>query len=94
MCSSDLLAIAGLNALTFYVTTFGEVAKPGASAYPPFRARVIAAISLAMWMGVIITGRLLTFYRPAPCEPPGPGFIATCLPGDFSRYTSPRELRR
>lgn len=88
------LAIAGANALTFYLTTFRDVAGPGASAYPPLRAKVIAAISLSMWMGVIIGGRLLTFYRPAPCEPPGPGFLSTCLPGDYSRYTSPRDLKR
>lgn len=88
------LAVAGLNALTFYLTTYGEVASPGASAQPPFRAKLIATISLSMWVGVIIGGRLLTFYRPAPCEPPGPEFISTCLPGDYSRYTSPRDLQR
>jgi len=28
-------------------------------------ARIIAAVSLSMWIGVIVAGRLLTFYRPA-----------------------------
>jgi hypothetical protein len=33
----------------------------------PLSAKVIGAISLAMWIGVIIAGRLLTFYRPGVC---------------------------
>jgi hypothetical protein len=36
---------------------------------------------------VIVAGRLLTFYRPVPCQPPEPGFLATCIPGfDTSKY--------
>jgi hypothetical protein len=41
---------------------------------------VIGLISIAMWLGVIIAGRLLTFYRPEPCGSKGPGFISRCIP--------------
>jgi len=30
----------------------------------PLRNRIIAATSLSMWIGVLICGRLLTFFRP------------------------------
>jgi hypothetical protein len=60
------LAIAGLNAGAFYLTSFRQVCR-AATYDAPRRARVIAAISLCAWMGVITGGRLLTFYRPGPC---------------------------
>jgi hypothetical protein len=31
-------------------------------------------------MGVITGGRLLTFYRPAPCATPQTSFLLTCAP--------------
>ena len=42
---------------------------PGAEPEVPRRARVIAGISIAMWIAVIVCGRLLTFYRPGVCGP-------------------------
>jgi len=75
------IGTAGLNALAFYLTCYRRVTAPGASLDAPRAAKAIAAISLSMWMGVIIGGRLLTFYRPVPCQPPEPGVIATCIPG-------------
>ena len=41
---------------------------PDAPLDAPRRAKVIAAISLCAWIGVITGGRLLTFYRPSACE--------------------------
>jgi hypothetical protein len=60
-----LMAIAGINILVFYgTTTFGEMKKlqPGADA--PTRIKIIAGVSLAMWVGVLICGRMLTWFRP------------------------------
>jgi hypothetical protein len=71
---------AGLNALAFYVTSYRRATRPGASADAPPLAKVIAVLSLSLWIGVIVAGRLLTFYRPFPCGPEGPGFLAQCLP--------------
>ena len=75
------ITAAGVNALTFYLTSYRRVAADGAPDDAPLAAKVSAAVSLSLWIGVIVAGRLLTFYRPFPCQPPEPGFIATCIPG-------------
>jgi|SoiMethySBSTD1v2_1073268.scaffolds.fasta_scaffold75693_3 hypothetical protein len=75
------MLVAGLNASAFYLTSYRRTTAPGASADAPPAARIIAAASLFLWISVIIAGRLLTFYRPWPCGPAGPGFLAQCLPG-------------
>jgi hypothetical protein len=80
------IAAAGLNALTFYLTTYRKVAANGAPADAPPAAKAMAAASLSLWVGVIIAGRLLTFYRPFPCQPPEPGFLATCIPGFHANW--------
>ena len=77
---------AGLNALTFYATSYRRVTAPDAPADAPRGAKIIAAVSLSMWISVIVAGRFLTFYRPVPCPPSGPSFIATCIPGFGDRY--------
>ena len=74
------MGVAGFNALAFYLVAYGKSTAPGAPAEAPRAAKVIAATSLCMWIAVIVCGRLLTFYRPAPCPPEGPGFIAECIP--------------
>jgi len=74
------MTIAGLNALTFYVTVYRRTTAPDAPADAPRFAKVIAATSLSMWIAVIVCGRLLTFYRPGPCPRSGPGFLAECIP--------------
>jgi hypothetical protein len=75
------MGIAGFNALAFYATgLYRQIRESGASADAPRAAKLIAAISLSMWIAVIVGGRLLTFYRPAPCGAEGPGFLAECIP--------------
>lgn len=78
------MAAAGLNASAFYLTSYRRTTAPGAPAEAPRSAKVIAAASLFLWISVIIAGRLLTFYRPWPCEPGRPGFLAECIP-DYYR---------
>jgi hypothetical protein len=59
------MATAGLNVLAFYGTAaFRELKTLAPDATPPLRAKVIAATSLSLWIGVLICGRLLTFFRP------------------------------
>lgn len=58
------LTIAGLNVLAFYSTEFRRLQLLGPQDDAPVRARVMAGVSLACWIGVICAGRLLTFYRP------------------------------
>jgi hypothetical protein len=77
------MATAGLNASVFYLTSYRDVTAPGASTDAPRVARLIAAASLVLWLSVIVAGRLLTFYRPAPCGSEGPGVLAECIPGYY-----------
>ncbi len=59
-----LMGIAGLNVLFFYRFVFGAVKTAGADAEAPRAARVMAAVSLTCWVGVIVCGRLITYFRP------------------------------
>lgn len=79
------IAIAGLNAGVFYLTSYRVVFRDAATLNAPLRAKLIAAVSLAAWMSVIICGRLLTFYRPSLCfqSRAAVGTLLTCDP----RYT-------
>ena len=77
------MAAAGFNATAFYLTSYRRTTAPGAPAEAPRSAKIIAALSLFLWISVIVAGRLLTFHRPWPCGPEGPGFLAECLPGFF-----------
>jgi hypothetical protein len=74
------IIIAGINASAFYLTSYRQILATPATFDAPRRARLIAAISLCAWMGVITGGRLLTFYRPAPCATPQTSFLLTCAP--------------
>ena len=77
------MATAGLNALAFYITCWRKATAPGAPDEAPRLAKIIAIASLTLWIGVIVSGRLLTFYRPFPCGPEGAGFLAECLPNYY-----------
>ena len=76
------MAAAGVNASLFYLTSYRMATAPGAPPDAPRSAKFIAAVSLSLWIGVIVAGRLLTFYRPGFCEGTNTGLLATtCLPG-------------
>jgi hypothetical protein len=74
------MTIGGLNAATFYLTSYRSVFGPDAPLDAPRHAKVIAAISLCAWICVITGGRLLTFYRPPPCEGQQTNLLLTCAP--------------
>jgi hypothetical protein len=59
------MAVAGINILVFYGSgIFREMKALPGGADIPLRIKIIAATSLAMWVAVLICGRLLTFFRP------------------------------
>jgi len=75
-----LVALAGLNVLVFYLTIFRRVRDLPPASPSPLRARMSGAVSLVCWMGVIVCGRMITFYRPFPCRSGEPlGFLADCI---------------
>ena len=74
------IIIAGVNANLFYLTSFRQAFGPTARFDAPRRAKVIAAISLCAWMTVIVSGRLITFFRPGPCYGEQTTVLLTCDP--------------
>ncbi|HWN83526.1 MAG TPA: hypothetical protein VNN99_00190 [Vicinamibacterales bacterium] len=58
------MLVAGLNVVFFYTRVFRRLEALPPDSAPPFGARVAGAVSLAMWIGVMSAGRLLTFFRP------------------------------
>jgi hypothetical protein len=62
------LGVAGVNASLFYVTSYRQVFGEAPSLDAPRHAKLIALVSLCAWMTVIVCGRLITFYRPGPCD--------------------------
>jgi hypothetical protein len=58
------LAAMGLNAALFYALEFPALQALGPNDDAPRRARIIAGISLALLVAVMLFGRMLTFFRP------------------------------
>lgn len=59
-----LLAMAGINVAAFYATMRRTVLSLEANGVVPIPARVMGALSLAIWIGVVIAGRMEAFYKP------------------------------
>ncbi len=55
------LLLAGLNALTFELTTKSNIAEWDKSPVPPARVRLTGALSLVLWMAVITFGRATAY---------------------------------
>ena len=74
------LLLAGLNVMVFYLTSFRRIAKLGSGQQPPLMGRLSGAVSLALWITVIICGRMITFFRPTGCDAgEAVGFLAECI---------------
>lgn len=56
-----LLAAAGLNALLFHRGIYTGVGRWDVEVAVPVRARIAAAASLLLWLGVIASGQLLAY---------------------------------
>jgi hypothetical protein len=74
------VVLAGINVGLFYLTMFRRVNRLGPGAQGPVLARLNGLVSLALWITVIVCGRMITFYRPARCRPGEViGFLADCI---------------
>lgn len=56
-----LMIFAGLNALVFHWTTYRTVARWDSAAWPPPGARLAGGVSIALWAGVIVFGRITAY---------------------------------
>jgi hypothetical protein len=59
------LVLLGLNVLAFYTLEAREVLKLDGAGNASFRAKCFAAISLSLLVLIMLSGRMLTFFRPA-----------------------------
>ena len=74
------LGLAGINVAAFYLVVFRRMSALGPSEQAPTFARASGAISLVLWISVIICGRMITFYRPGGCAPGAVlGWLADCI---------------
>ena len=56
-----LIAVAGANAALFHVGVFRSVAQWDAQISAPVIAKTQAAVSIALWISVVLCGRLLAY---------------------------------
>ena len=56
-----MLILAGLNALAFHTGVYKKVADWDNDPVAPYRARMAGALSLILWAGVIVAGRLIAY---------------------------------
>ena len=56
-----LMIVAGINAVAFHFTTYRSVAAWDTKPVMPFAAKVAGVVSLVVWAGVVITGRLVAY---------------------------------
>jgi hypothetical protein len=56
-----LMLFAGLNALYFHFTTYKTVAVWDTTDRPPYGAKLAGALSIALWAGVVIFGRITAY---------------------------------
>jgi hypothetical protein len=56
-----LLALAGLNALLFHLTTYRHLAKWDFAPKLPLRARFVAIVSLVLWVLIVFAGRGIAY---------------------------------
>jgi hypothetical protein len=58
------MLIAGLNVVVFYSTLSKSVKSLAPEATASLPVKVIASVSLFSWLGVIVFGRVITYFRP------------------------------
>ena len=56
-----LIVLTGLNALLFHFTIYKRVASWDNAPSPPLRAKVAGVLSLVLWSGVVICGRMQAY---------------------------------
>ena len=78
-----MLLLAGLNVWIFHSRVYRRVAAWDLDAAPPRAARVAGALSLVLWVGIIVSGRMIA-YNWFDCDrQPQPAiinFLTSCVP--------------
>jgi hypothetical protein len=56
-----MLILSGLNVWVFHSGVYARMAEWDLDPVPPRRARVAAGLSLALWAGIVIAGRMIAY---------------------------------
>lgn len=56
-----MLILAGLNVWVFHSTVFRSVAEWDLNPIVPRRARMAGAVSLVLWAGIVVAGRMIAY---------------------------------
>jgi len=56
-----MMALAGLNALAFHYLTYNSVSRWDRDPILPPAARLAGALGMALWVGVVVSGRLIAY---------------------------------
>jgi hypothetical protein len=55
------LLLAGINVAVFHRTVSRSMSDWDLSPVPPFRARLAGGLSLALWAGIVVAGRMIAY---------------------------------
>lgn len=55
------LLLAGTNALVFHTTIYKKMAEWDYDPRPPLPARLAGGLSLALWAGIVVAGRMIAY---------------------------------
>ena len=56
-----LLVLAGVNVAVFQLTIWRSMDQWDADPVPPLRARLAAGVSLVLWAGIVVAGRMIAY---------------------------------
>ena len=56
-----MLVLAGINVWVFHSTIYQNLAAWDLDPVPPKRARIAGCLSLILWGGIVITGRMIAY---------------------------------
>ncbi|HLH43228.1 MAG TPA: DUF6644 family protein [Bryobacteraceae bacterium] len=64
-CKMVTLALIGIHGLAFRRSVYSKASEFDRTGVIPVRAKLAAALSLLLWMGMVTFGRLIGYYEPA-----------------------------
>ena len=80
-----MLALAGVNVLIFHSGVYRRIENWDLATVPPKPARVAGALSLVLWIGIVLAGRMIA-YNWFDCDrQPQPAivnFLTSCAPNE------------
>jgi hypothetical protein len=80
-----LLLLAGLNVWIFHSRVYPKVATWDVDGVPPRAARVAGALSLTLWIGIVVSGRMIA-YNWFDCDRQPQtaliNFLTSCIPDE------------